>query len=701
MKERQIILLFVSDNGDLIRQFSTAYSSDKTLRFLGLGFNTAFSRALEEENPDAVVIDATGQDNFDYRLLKEQRENHKNALVPFIFLGGAQQEKLLASLSEYPHNHFVTYPVSHLLLRHHVERAIAMAQTERRNRLYKYIVDGEKQMISSLDELLDMKRVAGFGSRADLLNYMQNEFVGRLELALAVEKSLIALYNSEKQIFTVQILSRDGKEITYKFSLPFRGSRVAKAISLNTPVVLEQAERVDPFVQRLEEGLNLKVHGLLFVPLVVLHQPLGAIVLVNKLYRNDFAENDVAFTSLAAQRVVFRLEELDLKELQSDSALQQRLPVDSAIKNSLLLERVLSAVDFGLIIFDENKKIHYSNSAAWSILNRNGQNPGNLEEVLDRQTLSRINISIKNNEFPLVRQEIRLSSEVHVDVYIGYSVYMMEWNFGQPYFIMVFSEISQTKRIQSEIIRMDRMASLGILSSGIAHEIRNPLAGIKAMAQNMEEELPDDTHLLEYVRRILRQVNRLDELLRSFFSYARPTRPDPKSCQLKDIFEEVLALLRKQIRDKNIEVRQLYDDQLNPVFVDANQIQQVFINMILNSIQAMEDGGTLTIEAGNTETQKPTLDRRKRRPGLLSSRYVQILLRDTGTGFDEETQEMIFDPFFTTKSSGTGLGLAIVYQIIREHGGQIDVTSRPDEGTQFSILLPAYDKESALEPENP
>ena len=251
-------------------------------------------------------------------------------------------------------------------------------------------------------------------------------------------------------------------------------------------------------------------------------------------------------------------------------------------------------------------------------------------------------------------------------------------------------EISQSKHIQSEIIRMDRMASLGVLASGIAHEIRNPLAGIKAMAQTLEEELEGDETKIEYSQRIVRQVNRLDKLLKSFFSYAKPQRPNPIKCHIPDIVSEVLPLFERRIKEKNIQVKEVYSPSLKKIFVDSHQIQQVFFNLIINAIHAMENGGILTIKARLPEETHPIIDRRQRIPKLFSNIYDEITISDTGCGMDQAVLKNMYNPFYTTKPTGTGLGLSIVYQIIREHGGQITVDSEIDKGTEFKILLPVY-----------
>jgi signal transduction histidine kinase len=313
-----------------------------------------------------------------------------------------------------------------------------------------------------------------------------------------------------------------------------------------------------------------------------------------------------------------------------------------------------------------------------------------LQTVLGDDAFQIIDNLLKNNDVPLLRQEILVNHPGNRQLYLGYSLYNISDNSDSESYAITFMEISQTKRLQAEIIRMDRMASLGVLASGIAHEIRNPLAGIKAMAQTLQEELEVEDSKNEYIERIVRQVNRLDELLKSFFSYARPQRPNPVRSKIPDIVREVLPLFRRKIKDNNIIVKEVYSRSLKEIFVDFHQIEQVFFNLIINAIDAMKEGGTLTIRARLPEETQPIIDRRQRIPKLFSDIYNEITISDTGIGMDSETLNNMYNPFFTTKPNGTGLGLSIVYQIILEHGGQITVDSELDKGTTFRILLPVY-----------
>jgi signal transduction histidine kinase len=250
--------------------------------------------------------------------------------------------------------------------------------------------------------------------------------------------------------------------------------------------------------------------------------------------------------------------------------------------------------------------------------------------------------------------------------------------------IVSFRDISELKQMQVEIFRMDRLASLGVLASGIAHEIKNPLAGIKTLAQACEEEFEKDDAKREYLVRIIRQVNRLDELLKTFFSFARPRPPNRSRHSLPLILQEVLGLVSQRLSSARIEYRQDIPEGLTEVLVDFQQMQQVFLNLFINSIDAMPGGGKLMVSADNARDAATA----GRIGEPFQGQKVRITVSDTGEGIPEEKLQTIFDPFYTTKPGGIGLGLSIVYRIMQEHDGEILVKSVPGIGTSFFLTLP-------------
>jgi two-component system sensor histidine kinase HydH len=243
--------------------------------------------------------------------------------------------------------------------------------------------------------------------------------------------------------------------------------------------------------------------------------------------------------------------------------------------------------------------------------------------------------------------------------------------------IIHFRDLTKIKEMQEELLRVGRLGSLGEISMGIAHEIRNPLAGIRITAQAMEEEVKDNQALKEYVARIISEIDRLNELVKSFMSFAKPQKPELAPCQLPELLQDVLFLVKKDLEKRKIRVEQEHTDDLPSVSLDVNQMKQVFLNLILNSIESITKQGEIRVRTS-------VISRRDRRE-------VMISVSDSGKGIPEELQSKVFDPFFTTKARGLGMGLSNVYRIINRHDGYIRVQSESRKGTTFFIHLPLDD----------
>ncbi len=661
-------------------------------RIVALPFNKRIEISLSEEVFDLVLVDIAPELTFHLQSIQHLLE-HKNLRQKlFVFILNPSQESIKHQIYRLPNSQILLEPVDKFSLITVANTGLRLSALQNRVHIYKELLEGEQKLITYMDDLLEIDQMHLFDRFRDVREFLLTSLLKKIELTLAVEKAFFGFVEKDDRRLRIEQPGRKNQleRIVY---FDYEQSIIQPLLEQNKAQILRHADLSDRFIQELEEFLGFKIYSLLLVPVNVFHREFGVIILINKIYRESFYENDLAFATIAAQRIAFVLEQFLLEHPESsDFAEFSVSPLDTKESEEYqLLKNILQSVNFGVVVFDRHFTIQYLNQGAQQILNF--QRPLNqarrLRDILSERAIHEIQSLFKTKELPIIRHEIQVESRLFPDSYIGLSIYPLSTDETHEWYIMVFSEITQTKRIQAEIIRMDRMASLGVLSAGIAHEIRNPLAGIKAMAQSLEDELRDDKQKLEYIERILRQVDRLDKLLRAFFSYARPARPDPSPVAIKKIINEVYPLIQSKLREHDIKFVTHFARDVANVFVDQNQIQQVLLNLFLNAIDAMPAGGKLKVEARNSEEGVPVWDRRKRIPTLLSDKFIEITISDTGVGISPDELELIFNPFFTTKSQGTGLGLSIVYQIIREHGGQIDVQSVPGKGTQFVILLPA------------
>ena len=235
--------------------------------------------------------------------------------------------------------------------------------------------------------------------------------------------------------------------------------------------------------------------------------------------------------------------------------------------------------------------------------------------------------------------------------------------------LVLVQDIAEIHELQQEILKMDRLASVGELTSGIAHEIRNPLAGIKTTAQVLSEELEPGDSRRDYVDRIVREIDRLNKLLLGFFDFAKPKSLRLAQGDLRQTVSDAVYLIKDQARKSGVELLEFYPRSRVTLGFDADMIKQVVMNIVMNGVQAMAEGGRLEVHLEE------------------SQQNVCIVVSDSGAGIPEHLRSKIFDPFFTTKPRGIGLGLSISYRLVKLHAGWIDFVTGP-LGTTFKIFLP-------------
>jgi signal transduction histidine kinase len=231
------------------------------------------------------------------------------------------------------------------------------------------------------------------------------------------------------------------------------------------------------------------------------------------------------------------------------------------------------------------------------------------------------------------------------------------------------------KKSKSYIRRADRLASLGTLTAGLAHEIRNPLVAIKTLTQLLPERLEDDEFRDQFLKIAAGEVDRISSLVEELLEFARPSDPKLEFEDINTILDGMILLVSTETKKKQVNILRNYASDLPPVQIDREQIKQVFLNILLNAVQATSASGKITVKT-----------RSFIKPG--GEPYIQIECTDTGCGIPPEHIEEIFNPFFTTKSTGSGLGLSISHQIVQDHRGYIDVESQVEKGSSFFINLP-------------
>ena len=252
--------------------------------------------------------------------------------------------------------------------------------------------------------------------------------------------------------------------------------------------------------------------------------------------------------------------------------------------------------------------------------------------------------------------------------------------------LVVLTDITALKRLELQIRRSDRLASLGTLSAGMAHEIKNPLVSIKTFAQLLPERYQDSDFRETFSNLIGHEIDRIDSLVNQLLRFARPAKPLLKPMHVHTVLEKSLQLVGHRLYQKEIKLTRSWQADVDTIRADADQLEQVFLNFFLNAMDAMKRGGEMVV---STEI-RPAEEWVAAVTGTNGDVHeiLRITIRDNGDGIRNEDIPHVFDPFFTTKDYGTGLGLSVVHGIIQEHSGQIEVESELSKGTAFHILLP-------------
>ncbi len=354
---------------------------------------------------------------------------------------------------------------------------------------------------------------------------------------------------------------------------------------------------------------------------------------------------------------------------------------------------IIQSLDSGLLTIDFSGNINFLNRTAEKILNRNEEE---LKNTSIYDLFPRINSMIeqarKKASAPspdYQRYETLLSNHDGRKIYLGFSISPLTDPVGSLIgHTLIFQDITKFKEMEEEMKRVDKMAAVGVLAAGMAHEIRNPLASLSGSIQMLNTELSLDDHQQHLMEITLRESERLNALITDFLLFAQPPQTHKILYPIRKILEETIDLFTHSpsFRD-GIHVRRPGDHEEVRVSIDPDQMKQVFWNLLINAAQSMSNGGEIRVQLGRGNGWGVTGLRLSSELG--GKEWAKISIIDSGNGMAQEEREKIFEPFFTTKENGTGLGLSIVHRIIENHNGLIRVESELGRGSSFTIYLPA------------
>lgn len=353
-----------------------------------------------------------------------------------------------------------------------------------------------------------------------------------------------------------------------------------------------------------------------------------------------------------------------------------------------LMETILQAIHEGLVVVDVEARITYANEAVHRLLGidvekvvgkslQEAMPDVEWEKILDLESDAWIN---------LMNREIEVNYPQHrfLEMYMVPIEVVADEEDDEGGAVILLRDVTRERQRQESTLESERLQAITLLAAGVAHEIGNPLNSLHIHLQLMERELGmiEDAETREALKELVEvssnEITRLDQIIHSFLRALRPTEPQRENVQLDQLITDTFASMEREISDRGIWVETEFPADVPAMRLDKGQMQQAVYNIVRNGVQAMSDKGVMTASI------------------KVSDQAVAMSFRDTGSGIKAEDLGSVFDPYHTTKEEGTGLGLMIVQRIMRDHGGQIDIETRPDHGTTVTLILPRDDRRIRL-----
>ncbi len=453
---------------------------------------------------------------------------------------------------------------------------------------------------------------------------------------------------------------------------------VRELATRTTPLVLDAAQRRRTSAQRLEAVTQMQqAHASVAIGIKG-PQTLSAILLLGpRLSGRTYSAVEQDTLQLLANQLTAALENARLyTQVQ-----------DGKIYNDLLLDHLVN----GVIAVNAEGQIN--------VFNREAQRVTRLpqEAVLGQpiqclpEPLAATLRDIWSENRRVLNREVQLHHD-HTEVMLRAGGAVFTGHAGARLgALLVFSDITDIKRLAMQIRRSDRLASIGTLSAGMAHEIKNPLVALKTFAQLLPERYDDAEFRTNFSTLAQQEIGRIDALVNQLLEFSRPAKPLLATASLHDLIRGPLKLISEAAHKKGIVIETLFAAPDDVLLADSNLLPQALLNFLLNALDALANGGRLTLTTSVVEGRYSPASAAETPP----CPYLKLDITDTGSGIPPEALLRIFDPFFTTKNSGTGLGLTVAYGIIQEHGGSVEVESRVGQGTTFHIYLPQVVRKSS------
>jgi PAS domain S-box-containing protein len=509
-------------------------------------------------------------------------------------------------------------------------------------------------------------------TRSPDLGRVLNEITDRAMHGLKFDRAIVMLLNSDNtrlECKCIKGFTPDGEKRAWEkpLILDKHDCYETKVVHFGTPRFVPDTERaldvtaIDKVINRYHERQSV-----LYVPLKIRDKILGLLGVDRYRTRMEITQDDVESLTIFANQASIIIENTRLYQALSDE--------------KALSENIIKCSTNGVIVTNLTGNILNVNPRAEEILDVSKEQAVTLriQDIFKFNTSDRRKIyrALKRREsthffdFPYKRaDDKKLTLNLS-----GFAVHDEHQNTLGA--VTIITDLTEKKRLDDYLLRVEKFAALGRIAAGIAHEIRNPLAGIYTTVQNLESEYGETDSQKADLKNILQEIDRVEHLIREVLDLVRSVPLHIEEFDIHDLLSTTLSLLKKEMAKKRIELRTEYNARFSVIKADPNRLRQVFLNLTINAVESLNGSGKVTVR---TDTA---------RIGNREKSWLAVDILDNGIGIPSKHMSRIFDPFFTTKSGGTGLGLTVTHKIIEDHHGMIEVESQVDQGTMVRVVLP-------------
>jgi PAS domain S-box-containing protein len=530
-----------------------------------------------------------------------------------------------------------------------------------------------RRLDQTVKELSLLFRVSQLLAITEDLSSMTAYLVETLADALRAERVSLLLMTVDRNALEVAAshgLPEDGRLARVPLGEGVAGRVLQEAIPLRIQDIAQELHRPSRH--------GYRTGAFLAVPLYAGVQPIGVLALSDPIGRHSFSEEEMGCVLSIARMAATAISH---RQLSHSHALQ----VGRIERLEGFVRNLLENLPGGVMTIDHVGVITYLNPRGEKILGISAESAAGrpYQEVLQPSLYPSPFLASLASMDPVDHEDVSVTGPAGVPMTLTLSTsYLIDERGERQGTVIAFSALRRLGDVPERALRSQTLATLGELAAGLAHEVRNPLAGMLTGAQLIAQRLPNDDPCREYANLILEEGQRLEDLIRSLLDFARPSKANLTECSVNEIVDRALALVKPLIHTQKIQVRRQYASAIGEILADRQGLLQVFLNLILNAVQAMPRGGNLHIQTSR------------------GTDGVNIEIKDSGEGIPSDLVKRIFDPFFTTKPEGTGLGLALSLKIIHDHGGKMTVHSQPGEGTSFVVHLPVAPPQNSVFQEN-